>query len=208
MKKIIIAFILVSLVFNLTACPGSNQRAIYLTYNSYEDMLEFASQHYRDCKSDDCELIMFDLEKYDDITLEYYFVSLEWVAKGWDYFAPVTKDKIPSEHFEGHSACKYTMNAVVDKGESFDNTYIIDCYNTYISEDEIANNPSGIIKKEMNKKDSPDDEYYTSKFSAFDDNGIGIEFIITHHYEAAEEDLEAIVQIFMNNVIILGEEYE
>ncbi|MBQ9978201.1 MAG: hypothetical protein IJP20_00240 [Clostridia bacterium] len=203
MKKIIIAFILVSLVFNLTACPGSNQRAIYLTYNSYEDMLEFASQHYRDCKSDDCELIMFDLEKYDDITLEYYYVSFMWFAKGWDYFAPVVEDKIPAEHFEGHNACKYTMDAVTEEGEALDNAYIIDCYGTYILEYEIENNPSEIIKRELNKKDNADDEYYKSKFLAFGDSGVGIEFNITHYHKATEEELEDIVWVFMNNMLVI-----
>ena len=103
MNKIIISLTLVFLVFSLTACPGANQRSIYLTYNSYGDMLEFASQHNQVCQSDNCKLFMFDFDKYDDVTLEYYYVSFMWFAKGWDYFAPVVEDKIPAEHFEGHN---------------------------------------------------------------------------------------------------------
>lgn len=203
MKKIIISLILVFLVFSLTACPGANQRSIYLTYNSYGDMLEFASQHNQVCQSDNCKLFMFDLDKYDDVTLEYYYVSFMWFAKGWDYFAPVVEDKIPAEHFEGHSACKYTMDAVTEEGETLDNAYIIDCYGTYIPEYEIENNPSGIIKRELNKKDNADDEYYTSEFLAFGDSGVGIKFKITHYHEATEKELEDIVRVFMNNMLVI-----
>ena len=201
--RVVLLVLLLASALTLTACPGNSQRELYFVFSSYDEMFEYATMHKQTFPSDDCIFWMFDLDEYENITLIDYFVEILWYAEGLDYYIPIKEDKIPSDHINIDNTCEYTMSIVSDNGNIIENAYTIKCYGTYWSEYEISNNPSGIIIKTINDKDSVDNNFYTSRYSALIKDNFGIDFTIQHEQEATQEELDAIVQIFMDNVVII-----
>ena len=201
--RIMLLVLLLTSTLTLTACPGNSQRELYFRIYSYDEMFEYATMHKQTFPFDDCFFWMFNLNKYDNITLKYYFVEILWHAEGWDYFMPPKEDRIPSDHFNVDNACEYTMNMVLEEGNVITDAYTIKCYSEYWSKDDILNNPSGIIRNTINGNDSMANEGYISEYCVLLKDNIGIKFYISHEHEATQEELDAIVQIFIDNAVII-----
>ena len=201
--KILLLVLLATSALTLTACPGNSQRELYFFVDSYDEMFEYATTHKQKFPSDECVFWMFDLNEYENITLIHYFVEIVWYAEGLEYYCPPKEEKIPSNHFNDDNACEYTINMVLENGNVIENAYTIKCYDSYWSEYDISNNPSGIKVNKINDSDSTADGVYTSEYSIFLKDNMGIKFYIFHEHKATEEELNAIVTIFKDNVVII-----
>ena len=95
------------------------------------------------------------------------------------------------------------MSKALENGDIVEDAYIIECCDYYPIEYEFQENPLDIIKSNINFIDSIDSEQYVSKYYIFIDEYIGIKMTITHKDKATQEELDAIVQIFIDNAVII-----
>lgn len=85
MKKIIIAFILVSLVFILTACPGRGI-GYYIgsheeEFGSFDELMMFVNDFYADSNTEEW-LVYFNMDNEERAVERYYGISM--IAKKYD----------------------------------------------------------------------------------------------------------------------------
>ena len=201
--RVVLLVLLLASALTLTACPGNNSRQASPRLYSYDEAIEYATSHKQQFESDDCIFFMFDLDKYESISLEHYVIKTEWFASGWDLFKPSSKCEIPDDHLKCENISRFTMSKALENGDIVEDAYIIECCDYYPIEYEFQENPLDIIKSNINFIDSINSEQYVSKYYIFIDEYIGIKITITHKDKATQEELDAIVQIFIDNAVII-----
>ena len=96
--RVLVLVLLVTSVLILTACPGYGYRTAKWKFSSYDEMLQYATNHKEEFESDHCVFLLFDIEKYENIETEYYIGETMWYD-GWNEFLKLSQnDKITDNH--------------------------------------------------------------------------------------------------------------
>ena len=210
--RMMLLVLLLASTLTLTACPGYGWQNSSIFCYSYDEAYEYATFHKQKFASDDCVFILFDIDNYENIETVYWAVSTEWhdaKSEFWnkgiekETVGDFTYDKIPEDHHRFSIGCIYKMDAVLDNGEIIEDTYTIECRDCYVYEYEFQENIFDIISSHINFIDTTNLEQYVSKYRIFVENYFGMEVTITHQHEATQEELDAIVQIFIDNAVII-----
>ena len=202
---IMFLLLLLTSVLALTSCPGYGHRTAEFTCYSYDEMLEYATQHKVEFESDPCIFLLFDIDKYDNISTKSYTGATMWYD-GWSEFLKLPEnDKIADEHWRFSVSSSFQMDKVLEDGTVVNNAYDIEChYAGFADTDEIKGTTSGILNRVINSTYYFTElNRYMSFYSVFVDGNSAIEININHQYEATQEELDAIVQIFIDNAVII-----
>ena len=202
--RIMLLVLLLTSALTLTACPGYGHRTAEFTCYSYDEMLEYATQHKVEFESDACIFLLFDIDKYDNISTKSYTGATMWYD-GWSEFLKLPEnDKIADNHWRFSITSRFQMDKVSEDGMIVEDVYEIVCgYAGRVSIDEIKENTSGILIRNINSTYSTELNRYVSFYSVFVDGNNSIEIYINHQHEATQEELDAIVQIFIDNAVII-----
>ena len=201
--RVMLVVLLVVSILTLTACPGNNQRNYSTFYYSYDEMIEFANNHKEAFESDDCVFFVFNINEYPNITLDYYYVGTKWFVDGWDYYKSVEKLEMPTDHFLFDISCKFKMNAISEDGKVTKDAYIIYCRDYHLDDYEISENNLSVIRSRINIIDSIESISYVSEYFIYVEENIGMNISISHKHEATQEELDLIVQVFLDNMMVI-----
>ena len=200
--RVMLIVLLITSVFTLTACPGYNQRFYSTACYSYDEMLEFANKHKQTFNDDYCVFFLFDIDRYTNITLEEYYVGTTWLVHGLDCYKPINKLETPDDHFPCDVRCTFKMDAIIENGQNTKDAYRICCIDYYVG-DEILESDLSVISSHINEIDFIDSTRYVSEYFICVEENIGMNISITHQHKATQEELDAIVQIFLDNLCVI-----
>jgi hypothetical protein len=146
---------------------------------------------------------MFDIDKYENISTEYYIAETMWYD-AWSDFWNLSKDeKIASNHFPFNIVCHLKMNAVLENNEIIEDAYKIQCkYAGVINSDSVQESTVGIIKSNINAIDTNNSDQYISTYNVFVEKNQAIDISIAHQHNATQEELDTIVLLLINNAVI------
>ena len=204
-SKILLFAILLTSALTLAGCPGYGHRSLTITYSSYDEMYEYAVQHKQEYPNDCCTFLMFDVDIFEHISTESYVGTTMWYD-GWGEFFNVSQnDKLSDDHWPFNISSNFKADALLDNGNIIKDAYDIKCrYMGLAGEDKSYENLSGIKSSIINSKNESSENGYFSTYSVFVEGNISIDIEIKHNHEATQEELDAIVRIFLDNAVIIN----
>ena len=197
--RVMLLVLLATSVLTLTACPGYGYIETTINCYSYKEMLDYANNHKTKFKSDKCEFLLFDVDRFENIQTKSYIANTWWHDPWSELFNIYNVDNIANDHHPFYIISSFIMN-----DPQIEEAYYIECQLMgTISHKEETESTSGIHQRALNETMRTKNYNYRSRYSVFVQNNVAIDIDIYHNHTATQEKLDAIVQIFMDNAVII-----